>query len=137
MSIKALFSAILLLFATLQAANAQTSSAKTDTVTTIAGKWAGTYSGDSSGKFELVVNQDNSQKLTGQVIMLTDDGNRHPIDLKTIEWKNGQLNATYTDPSDGDEVSFTGLPTNSTLKGTWKSNGGQATGTWEVSRAAR
>ena len=134
MAIKALFSAVVLLVATLQIATAQTSAPKSDTLTTIVGKWAGSFEGSSSGKFELVVNQDTNQKLTGQVIMVGDDGNRHPIDLKTIVWQNGKLNATYTDPTDGDEVSFTGSFTNPTLKGTWKADGGQSVGTWQTSR---
>ncbi|UFH56711.1 hypothetical protein [Spirosoma sp. KNUC1025] len=136
MSINALFSALLLVAATFQLATAQTTSSKTDTSSTVAGKWAGTYEGASSGKFELVLNQDSNQKLTGQVIMLPDDGNRYPITLKTVVWQNGKLSATYIDPAENDEVNFTGSLMNATLKGTWQSDGGQATGTWQVNRSA-
>lgn len=136
MSIKILLSAIILLVVTFQTTQAQTS-AKSDTLTTVAGKWAGTYSGDASGKLELVLNQDNSKKLTGQVTMITDDGNRQTASLKTISWQNGQLSATYLDPAEDDEVSFTGSYTNAMLKGTWKSDGGQATGTWQTTRSTR
>ena len=69
--------------------------------------------------------------------MITDDGNRQTASLKTISWQNGQLSATYMDPAEDDEVSFTGTYTNATLKGTWKSDGGQATGTWQLSRSTR
>lgn len=137
MSIKALLSAIILLVVTFQTAQAQTSSSKSDTLTTVAGKWEGTYSGDASGKFELVLNQNSNRKLTGQVTMIADNGNQQTTDLKTITWQNGQLSATYIDPSEDDEVSFTGSYTNSMLKGTWKSDGGQATGTWQLTRSTR
>ncbi|GAB4032483.1 hypothetical protein [Spirosoma jeollabukense] len=135
MTIKVLLSAIILLVVTFQTTRAQTSSSKSDT--TVAGKWAGTYSGDASGKFELTLNQAGNKKLTGQVTMIADNGNQQTTDLKTITWQNGQLSATYVDPAENDEVSFTGSYTNSTLKGTWKSDGGQATGTWQLTRSTR
>lgn len=134
MSIKAFLQAFVLLTATFQLTNAQTSSAKNDTLTTITGKWSGTYSGDSSGKFELVIKQDNGQKITGQILMLTDDPNRKPTNLKTISWKDGKINATYADPDEGDEVSFTGTYTDPDLEGSWKSDEGQSTGTWQLTR---
>ena len=134
MSIKNLLPVILLLLATLQLAKAQTSTAENDTLKTVAGKWSGTYSGDSSGKFELVIKQDDGQKLTGQITMLTDDPNQKPTTLKIISWKNGTLSATYIDPSEGDEVSFTGRYTDPDLEGSWKSDEGQATGTWQLTR---
>lgn len=134
MSFKALFTAFALLTVTFQLAKAQTSSAANDTLKTIVGKWSGTYSGDSSGKFELVVKQDNGQKLTGQLRMLTDDPNLKPINLKTISWKNGRLSAAYTDPEEGNEVSFTGTYIDPDLEGTWKSDEGQSTGTWQLTR---
>ncbi len=135
MKIKALFLSIGIIMASLSAVNAQTTTS--DTLTAIVGKWAGTFEGASAGKFELVLNQDSNRKLTGQVIMLPDDGNRYPIELKTVVWQNGQLRATYNDPGDGDEVSFMGSYTSPTLKGTWKSDEGQSTGTWQVSRLGR
>ena len=132
MSIKILLSVIAVISTTFQTAKAQSSALKSDTLTTIIGKWSGTYAGDASGKFELVINQDNTRKLTGQVIMLTDNNERHSIDLKTISWKNGQLKATYIDPSEDDEVTITGSYTNPDLEGTWKSDEGQSTGTWQL-----
>ena len=133
MTINALFIAITLVAITFGAAHAQSPTATGDSLTTIAGKWAGTFDGASSGKFELVLNQDSNRKLTGQVIMLADDGNRYPVDLKTVVWQKGQLNASYTNPEGGD-VSFTGNYANPALKGTWKSEDGQATGTWQATR---
>ena len=135
MKIKALFLSIGILMAFSSAVSAQTTTS--DTLTAIVGKWAGTYEGASAGKFELVLNQDSNRKLTGQVVMLPDDGNRYPIDLKTVVWQNGQLRATYIDPNEGDEVSFVGSYSSPALKGTWKSDEGQSTGTWQVSRLAK
>lgn len=133
MKINALFAALLLVVITCWAANAQSSTATSDSLTTIAGKWAGTFDGASSGKFELVINQDSNRKLSGQVIMLADDGNRYPADLKTVAWENGKLSASYVD-GDGGEVKFSGNYAKPALKGTWKSEDGQASGTWQASR---
>ncbi|MFD2935806.1 hypothetical protein [Spirosoma flavum] len=133
MTLKTLFLSIAVITAFVSVAKAQTSSS--DSLTTIVGKWSGTFEGASSGKFELVVNQDSNHKLIGQIIMLPGDGSRLPIDLQTIVWQKGKLSATYKDPADGDDdVSFTGDYTSSALKGTWKSDGGQASGTWQVTR---
>lgn len=133
MTIKILVAAIALIASTFQVARAQSSTtAASDSSTSVAGKWAGTFDGSSSGKFELVINQDSNRKLTGQVIMLADDGNRYPIDLKAISWDSGRLTASYS--ADGDDVSFTGKYTNPALKGTWKSSNGQDTGTWQATR---
>ncbi|AKD58316.1 hypothetical protein SD10_03970 [Spirosoma radiotolerans] len=115
-----------------QAASAQSSTATSDPLPSVAGKWAGTFDGASSGKFELVINEDSNKKLTGQVIMLADDGNRYPIDLKTISWENGQLKASYS--ADGNDVSFSGKYANPALKGTWTSADGQGSGTWQATR---
>lgn len=121
--------------------NAQTpttpaQTAPTDSAAAIVGKWTGTFEGASSGKFELVISQDVGRKLTGQVVMLTSDGSRYPITLKTIMYQNGQLSAGFTDSQNG-EVRFMGKPDSTGLKGTWDANDGQDTGSWQVNRAGR
>ncbi len=126
-----------MLAASLSAVTAQTATATADSSAMIVGKWTGSYEGSDSGKFELIINQDSTHKLTGQVIMLTPDGNRYPIDLKTITWQNGQLSAAYSGPQGGSDVNFSGKPESSNLKGTWQANGGQDTGSWQVTRATR
>lgn len=134
MPVKLMYSLFALLLVTFQPAKAQTSASQGDTLTTVVGKWSGTYAGDSSGKFELAINQDNGKKLVGQIHILTDDSNQKPITLKTISWKDGKLIATYTDPEEGDDVSFTGTYTNPDLEGSWKADEGQSTGTWQLTR---
>jgi hypothetical protein len=139
MSIKLFLLSLSLLTATYSAATAQTTTTTTatDSSAMLVGKWTGTYEGSDSGKFELVVNQDSNKKLGGQIIMLAPDGNRYPIDLKTISWQNGQLKASYADPQGGGEPSFSGSMSGSVLKGTWLANGGQDSGSWQASRADR
>lgn len=134
MSIKFLLASILFIAISFSAAKAQAPTTTGDSLSTIVGKWAGSFEGASSGKFELVLNQGSDRKLGGQVIMLLDDGSRYPIDLKTIVWQKGQLTATYVNPQGSDEVSFTGNLASSALKGTWKSDAGQAAGTWQATR---
>lgn len=126
-----------LLTATCSVATAQSTTAITavDSSAMIAGKWIGTYEGSDSGKFELLINQDSNKKLAGQIVMLAPDGNRYPIDLKTIIWQNGQLKASYADPQGGGEPSFSGSMVGSLLKGSWLANGGQDSGSWQASRA--
>lgn len=135
MSIKTFFLSLVIAVATVSAAVAQTTVSASDTLTAIVGKWTGTYEGSDLGNFELNLNKDSNSKLTGQIVMLPPDGNRYPIDLKTVVWQNGQLSASYTDPSGGNDVSFSGRLTNPTMKGTWEAGGGQAAGTWQLKRA--
>ncbi|RIV22447.1 hypothetical protein DYU11_15640 [Fibrisoma montanum] len=123
-----------MLTAIVSVASAQTSTASTDTLSTLVGKWTGTYDGDDSGNFELILNRE-SNKLTGQVVMLPLDGNRYPINLKSASWQDGKLSASYTDPSAGNDVNFSGQLADPGMKGTWKANGGQASGTWQLRRA--
>ena len=140
MFVRALLISIGMLTASFSATTAQstaTTTATADSLGMIVGKWAGSYEGSDSGKFELVVSQDSNRKLTGQIIMLPPDGNRYPIDLKTVVWQNGQLNAAYTNPQDGGDVSFSGKYESPALKGTWQANGGQATGNWQITRLDR
>ncbi|MGF7214356.1 hypothetical protein GGR92_000496 [Spirosoma lacussanchae] len=116
-------------------ATAQTSAAPADSSAMLIGKWAGTYEGSDAGKFDLIINQDNTRKLTGQVVMLAPDGNRYPIDLKVITWQNGKLNAAYADPQGGSDVTFSGTLEQSALKGNWRASDGMATGSWQATRA--
>lgn len=132
---KILLWAMGLLMTTFTLTTAQTTTATADSAATLVGKWTGSYEGSDSGKFELVINQDGNHQLTGQIVMLPPDGSRYPINLKTVAWQNGQLNATYSDPQSGNAVSFSGKPDGTGLKGTWEANGGQATGNWQVARA--
>lgn len=131
---KTLLFLVAMLTATVSGANAQNSTASTDTLSTLVGKWTGTYEGDDSGNFELILNRE-SNKLTGQIVMLPPDGNRYPINLKTAVWQNGKLSASYTDPSAGNDVNFSGKLADPGMKGTWQANGGQASGTWQLKRA--
>ncbi|MDB5242550.1 MAG: hypothetical protein JWP57_3175 [Spirosoma sp.] len=140
MSIKALLIGLSMVMTPFSLATAQTATAPTtadNSSATISGKWNGSYEGASSGKFELVVTQNNDKKLTGQIIMMTPDGNRYPIALKTLSWQSGQLKASYVDPQEGDNVSFSGKYENSVIKGTWEADGGNSTGNWQASRADR
>lgn len=132
---KALWVAMLLFVSGFLGVKAQL--ATSDSASVVAGKWVGSFDGAVSGKFELVLNQNGNRKLTGQVIMLADDGNRYPIDLKTVAWENGKLVAAYVNPQDSGEVNFTGSYVSSQLKGTWTADGGQQTGTWQVTRPSR
>jgi hypothetical protein len=137
MSIKALFAAIIMVLAVCSVASAQTTASTSDPLSTVVGKWTGTYDGASSGNFELVLNKDSNNKLGGQVVMIAPDGNRYPVDLKTATWEDNKLKASYTDPSGGGDVNIIGSFTDPNLKGTWDANGGQATGTWQVARATK
>lgn len=133
MAIRALLTLVILLTLTFQAAKAQNAPTTSDSLTTLTGKWAGTFEGETSGKLELLLNQESNRKLTGQITVIVNDGDRYTTELKTVVWQSGKLMATYSDPSGGD-VSFSGNYTKQAFKGTWSSDGGQATGTWQASR---
>ncbi|WP_425290712.1 hypothetical protein [Spirosoma linguale] len=133
MAFKTLLSVVLLLTLTVQAVKAQNSPATSDSLTTLTGKWAGTFDGPASGKLELVLNQDNNRNVTGKITAINNSGDQYSADLKTVIWQNGKLTITYTYPEGGD-VNLSGNYAKSAFKGTWELGGGQATGTWQASR---
>ena len=140
MTIKILLTAfgLLTIFST---ANAQTQStsaqtAPTDSSAIISGKWTGSYDGTRSGTFELVINPNDSRKLTGQITMLPPAGSGKAIPLKSVTFQGGRLSAAYDDPENG-EVNLTGTLRNPSLTGTWQLAGGQASGDWQLTRAGR
>lgn len=137
---KILWTAFGILTIVVSTATAQTTTAQTtatDSAAAIVGKWTGTYDGGSSGNFEMVISRDGTGKLTGQITLLPPDGSRYPINLKTVTYQGSQLNATYDDSQSGGEVSIKGRPDNTGMKGTWDAGGGQATGSWQLTRANR
>ncbi len=136
MIFKILLTAFSMLMVVFSTANAQTQAVPADSATTLVGKWTGSYDGASSGKFELVINQNDSPKLTGLITMLLPEGSGKPITLKTVTYQDGQVVAAYDDPENG-EVNLTGKLSNPTLKGTWQLANGQATGNWQLTRAGR
>ncbi|MCX6218423.1 hypothetical protein [Spirosoma sp.] len=133
MAIRTLLTLTILFTLTFQVVKAQNSPATIDSLTTLTGTWAGTFDGPTSGKFELVLNQDNNRNVTGKITAINNNGDQYSADLKTVVWQNGKLTITYTYPEGGD-VNLSGNYAKSAFKGTWELGGGQATGTWQASR---
>lgn len=112
-------------------------SVQAQTAPDFVGKWVGTFEGASSGNCELLLARDASGKLTGTVTVIPADGNRYPVDLKTVTVEGNAFKAAYNDPGDGDEVTMEATRADNELKGTWKADGGAATGTWQMKREAK
>jgi hypothetical protein len=125
--------AVLLFVGSLSSQAQTTASSSTDYI----GKWVGTFEGASSGQCELQLARDASGKLTGTVTVIPADGNRYPIDLKTVATEGNTFKAAYNDPGDGDEVTMEATRTADELKGTWSADGGAATGTWQMKRETK
>ncbi|SOD90291.1 hypothetical protein [Spirosoma fluviale] len=133
MAIRTLLSVVVLLTLTFQAVKAQTAPATSDSLTTLTGKWVGTFDGPTTGKLELVLSQDSNRKITGKITAINNSGDQYTAELKTVVWQNGKLTITYAYPEGGD-INLSGNYAKSVLKGTWELDGGQATGTWQASR---
>ncbi|MCY7349465.1 MAG: hypothetical protein LH606_02195, partial [Cytophagaceae bacterium] len=130
MNFKRLSSLIVLGLTLCFSAYAQNATSPSDSLSAFTGKWVGTFEGASSGQCEMVLSPADTGKMGGVLTIIPADGNRYPIDFKSVTIQGNQLKLTYNDPSDGDEVSLEGTRESRQLKGTWRAGDGAATGTW-------
>ncbi|PRY21126.1 hypothetical protein CLV58_15316 [Spirosoma oryzae] len=141
MTIKA-FSLLFIGLVPLTASYAQvaltSSNQTTDSVTAILGQWVGTFEGASSGKLELALQQDsNTRQLGGQLTVIISDGERYTTKLKKVVFSQNRFTASYTEPSDGSDVTLTGELKGTALTGEWTVNDGQGKGTWQAIHPVR
>ncbi|GAA4397264.1 hypothetical protein GCM10023187_06460 [Nibrella viscosa] len=125
----------LLSFAVVLSAAAQTSLSTTgDNPAAFVGKWAGTYTGASTGKCEMEITRNADGKYDGTITVIPVDESRYNIKFKTLTLEGNKLKATYNEPGEGTPISLEGTLTDTTVKGTYEADGGNATGTWTMTR---
>ena len=118
---------------------ALTAAAGVDDSAAFIGAWQGTWSGDSSGKFEMNITKGSAGKLSGSISPKPNDGDGYTVEFKTVEVASGKLTAKFEDPGGEVEIMLTGSAEGKSAKGTYtvrqKSDGSQAeTGSWTATR---
>jgi len=110
----------------------------TDSAAAILGQWVGTFEGGSSGKLELTLQQDsNTRQLGGQLTVIISDRERYTTKLKKAVFSQNRFTASYTEPSDGSDITLTGELKGAALTGEWTVNDGQGKGTWQAIHPVR
>jgi hypothetical protein len=110
----------------------------TDSAAAILGQWVGTFEGTSSGKLELTLQQDsNTRQLGGQLTVIISDRERYTTKLKKAVFSQNRFTASYTEPSDGSDITLTGELKGAALTGEWTVNDGQGKGTWQANQPIR
>ncbi len=84
------------------------------------GKWAGAYSGDSSGKYTVSIVRDASQKLGGTLDAVPDSGDGYTATFSTVAIDGTKVTMAYDLPGGEGEVQMAATLDGAAWKGTWK-----------------
>ena len=84
------------------------------------GNWAGTWTGDGSGKFDMTIAKGEDDQLTGKINVMPDDGDGYTTAFRSISGEAGKKTIKYDAPGDDQfevvlEANFEG----SSAKGAW------------------
>lgn len=108
---------VLAVTVTAGASHAQGSSPAAD----IAGTWSGTYAGDGSGKYTMVISRE-AGKLTGTVDTVADGAGEYKATFKSIVVDGKAVKMAYDEPDNPTlEVSLEATVDGASMTGTWKS----------------
>ena len=103
------------------------------------GTWAGTWTGGSSGTFEMTVAKDANGKLSGRISPTPEGGGPYTAAFRSVVVEGGKLTATF-DPPDGEvRVTLTATVEGATSKGTYEvydknQGGGVESGSWTAKK---
>lgn len=111
---------------------AQTTASAADNAAAFIGKWAGTYDGAASGKCEMNILRKADGQYEGSIVVIPVDESRYTIQFKTLIIEGNKLKASYNEPGENTPISLEGTLSGDTLKGTYQTNNGEATGTWTM-----
>jgi len=105
----------------------------------LVGSWQGSWTGDSSGKFDMTITKGSGGKLSGNISPKPEGSEGYTVEFKTVEVASGKLTAKFEDPEGEVEIVMTGSVEGKSAKGTYtvrqKSGGSQAeTGSWTMTR---
>lgn len=133
--------AMLVLVATLLAASfslaAQTQNSKPTAGEKFSGAWAGTFEGDSTGKFEMTISPGADGKHSGSLSVSPDGGEGYTASFKSVSVEGDKIVIKYDSPDGGSEVALEGTGDGKAASGKWsiQSQGSQsASGTWKTTR---
>ena len=85
----------------------------------LAGKWSGTFEGDSSGTFTMSF-ANESGTLTGSIDVSYSAGGGYSARFTTISVDGSTVTLAYRAPDEGGDVKLEGELAGDTVKGTWQ-----------------
>lgn len=105
----------------------------------IVGTWAGTWTGGSSGKFDMTVTKETGGKLSVNVKSTNEEGNQGSFQSKSVEVTGDKVKIKMEDSNGEVEVTLDATLDGKTLKGSYtvrsKADGSEAeTGTITASK---
>jgi hypothetical protein len=103
------------------------------------GTWSGTWSGGSTGKFEMTITKDANGKLSATLTAKPDEGDGFTGPFKSVEANGPKLTMKFEAPDGESEATLQAVIEGSTLKGDYsiraKANGEEVDkGTFTASR---
>lgn len=106
---------MLLCFCLMGLAQAQQAASETDLV----GTWAGSWSGDSNGTFELTITKGADGKLGGTLTPKPEGEEAHTNTLSSVTLADGKVTIKISSPTDEVEITLEATFDSSALKGTY------------------
>jgi len=82
-----------------------------------AGTWSGSWTGGSSGKFEMTIKKDAAGKLSGTLTTSPDQGQGYTTQFKSVEVKASRLTMKFDDPDGSSEAMLQAVIQGSSIKG--------------------
>ncbi len=105
----------------------------------LVGKWAGSWTGGSSGKFEMSITKDDAGKLTAAMNITPEQGEPSTLQSKSLTHNGDKLTMTCESPDGEAQVILEGAIEGTSLKGTYsvrnKASGEELEkGSWTASK---
>jgi len=107
-----------------------------------AGTWSGTWTGGSSGKFEMTIKKAAGGKLSASITVNPDQGEGYTVPFKSVESNGSKLILKFDAPGGEVEGTLQGMIVGSSIKGDYsvrsKANGQEVEkGTFTSARNAK
>src|SRR5262245_51872253 len=74
----------------------------------LVGKWVGTWTGESNGKFEMTFTKNADEKLSGTLIATPDQGEANTMTAKSVEYTAEMIKVKFEGPEAEIEVLLEG-----------------------------
>lgn len=106
------------------------------------GSWAGSWSGGSSGKFELTITKEADGKLSATMTVMPEQGDSSTVKAKSLEVADNKLKLKLEDPDGNVEITLEGSLDGEGLKGSYSvrekaQNNEVETGNWTASKSKK
>jgi hypothetical protein len=103
------------------------------------GKWAGSWTGGSSGKFEMSITKDDAGKLIADLSTTPDQGEPSTLQSKSLTQTGDKVTITFESPDGEVQIALDGTIEGTSIKGSYSvrnkaSNEEVEKGNWSASK---